>query len=88
MTDNSSNNNTKNRAKGFYWVKSKDGWQIARWYRDNAHRWAWMLIGETRRFFDSDFMQVNENPIKRGDYPVIVHPDENYDDLTPHQKDK
>mgnify|MGYP003417978707 FL=1 len=54
------------RAKGFYWVKDKSGcWHVALFQKDVAHRWAFYMAGQTKRYADEEFAEINEKLIDR-----------------------
>lgn len=54
------------RVKGFYWVLTRWGgvteWQVARWDGES-----WAICGWDERELDSEFLQIDERPIKRSE---------------------
>jgi hypothetical protein len=53
------------RTDGYYWVKWKTKWIVAE-YQDGL----WFLSGLTVDFDDSDFAEIDETPIVRGEGKV------------------
>ena len=48
--------------RGYYFVKLVNlNWTIAYWDRLEQH---WIMLGETKPCFDSDFIEIKEEPIK------------------------
>jgi hypothetical protein len=51
------------REPGYYWVKTRIGWIIARWMIDES----WMVHGSMGRFQDNVFGEINELKITQND---------------------
>lgn len=69
------------RESGFYWVKLKPEWIIARW---NKIYWVMPIFAkdyylETKVFYDSNFEEIDERRIERTDKAIL--PDEDYNPI-------
>lgn len=53
------------RATGFYWVRQPHGWEPAYWDREAAGKGWWEILGDTDRYNDVVFAEIDERPIQR-----------------------
>ena len=53
------------RAEGHYWVRQSNAWEVAHYDPKAAGKGWWTLLGETERYQDSDFTEIDERRIER-----------------------
>lgn len=64
------------RKNGYYWVKYKNTWMIAKWDYDLD---CWNMVGNEYDFYDHQFIKIDENQILRCNKLLDIGSDPNID---------